>query len=177
MTTPNPVEHIYDLSTLSNAGAEIAISATPAQREKLTHWLEAASVEKFSATVTLTKLAPNRFRYDALLVCDLTQPSVVSLEPVKAHVEEEFSRELHITHRGRHLPDKAEELTLMAGDEDVPEEIEGHKYDLAGPLLEELSLALDPYPRAQGEAFADLAEPEDKPDSPFAVLKQLKKDG
>ena len=77
--------------------------------------------------------------------------------------------------RGRHASNPDEELTLAAGDDDAPEMIEGHKYDLAAPLLEELSLAIDPYPKEEGEVFAAEDDPAAKPESPFAVLKQLKK--
>ena len=177
MTKTPPFEHIYDLSDLSSAGAEVTIDLNADQCAKLAAWLDAQSVEKFLAVVTLRKLAMNRFRYDAHLVCDLVQPSVVSLEPVSARVEEDFTRELHVAHRLRREIAEESELTLAAGDDDAPEEIETSRYDLAGPLLEELSLALDPYPRAPGEAFAAPEAPDDRPESPFAVLKKLKGEG
>ncbi|HEY8950066.1 MAG TPA: DUF177 domain-containing protein [Rhizomicrobium sp.] len=177
MSKTPPFEHIYDLSDLSSAGADVKIALKPEQRAKLAAWLEVESVEAFEATVALRKLALNRYRLDARLTCDLTQPSVVTLEPLKTRIEESFSRELHVAHRLRRAIADDEELTLAAGDDDAPEEIETSRYDLAGPLLEELSLALDPYPRAQGEAFAAPEEPGGKPESPFAVLKKLKGEG
>jgi len=177
MSKPLPFERIYDLSDLSAAGAEVTIELNPEQRAKLAAWLEVDSVEKFTGTVMLRKLAMNRYRYDARLVCDLIQPSVVTLEPLQTHVEESFTRELHVAHRLRRGVAEDEELTLAAGDDDAPEEIESPKYDLAGPLLEELSLALDPYPRAPGEAFSLPEPPDGPPESPFAVLKKLKGEG
>lgn len=177
MSKTPPFEHIYDLSDLSSAGAEVKIALKPEQRARLANWLEVETVEAFEATVTLRKLAANRYRLDVRLTCDLTQPSVVTLEPLKTRIAEEFSRELHVAHRLRREIAAEEELTLAAGDDDAPEEIETSRYDLAGPLLEELSLALDPYPRAPGEAFAAPEEPGGKPESPFAVLKKLKGEG
>jgi hypothetical protein len=172
-----PIERLYDLSDLSAGGAEIVVEANPDQRTKLAAWLEVESVEKFRSVVTLSKLAMNRYRYDAELKCDLTQSSVVTLKPLRKHIEERFSREIHVAHRARHAPPPDRELTLSAADDDAPEEIESPRYDLAGPLLEELSLALDPYPRAPDEHFS-LPEPLDaKPESPFAVLKRLKGEG
>ena len=56
----------------------------------------------------------------------------------------------------------------------MPETIVSLDYDLAAPLLEEFALAIDPYPRKAGAAFAVPAEPDDAPESPFAVLKTLK---
>ncbi|HEY2033268.1 MAG TPA: hypothetical protein VGH02_06235, partial [Rhizomicrobium sp.] len=159
------------------AGAEVTIELKPEQRAKLAAWLEVEGVEKFTSVVSLRKLAVNRYRYDAQLICDLIQPSVVTLEPLRTHVEEGFARELHVAHRLRRDIVGDEELSLAAGDDDAPEEIETSKYDLAGPLLEELSLALDPYPRAPGEAFSPPEPPGDSPESPFAVLKKLKGEG
>lgn len=177
MTMPVPLERVYDLSDLSAAGAEIAIEAKPDQRAKLAAWLEVESVEKFKAIVTLTKLAMNRYRYDAVLKCDLTQASVVTLEPLQKRIEERFSRELHVAYRSRQAPDPDKELTLSAAEDEAPEEIESPHYDLAAPLLEELSLALDPYPRAPEESFSLPELPDAKPESPFAVLKRLKGEG
>jgi hypothetical protein len=177
MSKNPPFEHIYDLSDLSSAGADVTIDLKPEQREKLAAWLDVEKVEKFLAVVTLRKLAMNRFRLLAHLTCDVVQPSVVSLEPLSAHIEEDFSRELQVAHRIRREIAEEGELTLAAGDDDAPEQIETSRYDLAGPLLEELSLALDPYPRAPGEAFEAPGGLEAKPESPFAVLKKLKGEG
>jgi uncharacterized metal-binding protein YceD (DUF177 family) len=177
MTKPVPFEHIYDLSDLSAAGTEVTIDLKPEQRAKLAAWLEVESVEKFTSVVALRKLAMNRYRYDAQLACDLIQSSVVTLEPLRTHVEESFTRELHVAHRLRRNIAGDEELTLAAGDDNAPEEIESSKYDLAGPLLEELSLALDPYPRAPGEAFKPPEPSDGGPENPFAVLKKLKGEG
>ncbi|HEY5338269.1 MAG TPA: YceD family protein [Rhizomicrobium sp.] len=172
-----PFEHIYDLSRLSDAGDEIALAAKGEELKRLAVWFEVTSVEKLSATITLAKLAPNRFRYDAAFVCDLTQDSVVSLEPVSNHVEAQFSRELHVAQRMRRAAQDEPETIPLVGDEDVPEVLDNPRFDLAGPLLEEMSLALDPYPRAPGEAFAGPAELGDRSESPFAVLKKLKDSG
>jgi hypothetical protein len=177
MSKNPPFEHVYDLSDLSSAGAEVTIDLNKEQRAKLAAWLEVETVAKFLAIVTLRKLAMNRFQIHAHLTCDLVQPSVISLEPLSTHVEEDFSRELQVAHRIRREIAEEGELTLAAGDDETPEQIETSRYDLAGPLLEELSLALDPYPRAPGEAFEAPGGLEAKPESPFAVLKKLKGEG
>jgi len=65
-------------------------------------------------------------------------------------------------------------LTLAAAEDEAPEEIESLDYDLAGPLLEELSLAIDPYPRAPGVTFESPADETRSAEGPFAALKSLK---
>jgi hypothetical protein len=177
VTSELPIEHFYDLSRLSDAGADVVVAARADDLKKLALWLEAESVQKFEAKISLSRLALHRYRYDAVLVCHLTQASVVSLDPVHTRVEESFSRELHVAHRPRRpLHNDPEPVIAPAGD-DGPEELDSPNYDLAGPLLEELVLALDPYPRAPGEAFADLEPPDAPKESPFAVLKRLKDSG
>lgn len=177
MTTTAPLERIYDLSDLSVAGTEVTIDAKPEQRAKIAVWLEVESVEKFVGAIALRKLSMNRYRYEAVLKCDLTQSSVVTLQPLRTRIEERFSRELHVAYRSRHAPEPDKELTIAAADDDAPEEIESSHYDLAAPLLEELSLALDPYPRAPDENFSLPDSPDAKQESPFAVLKRLKGEG
>jgi hypothetical protein len=174
VTTASPIEHFYDLSRVSEAGAEIVVSARPEDLQKLAQWLDVESVRKFEGTVTLTRLAAHRYRYEAVLVCDLVQASVVSLDPVRTKIRESFSRELHVAHRPRHQKVPEFEIPIGEADDDGPEELDSPHYDLAAPLLEELSLALDPYPKAPGEEFAAPEEPGAKIESPFAVLKKLK---
>jgi hypothetical protein len=54
--------------------------------------------------------------------------------------------------------------------------LESSIVDLAAPLLEELSLSLDPYPRKAGVQFAPPEEaPAEEPNNPFAVLGKLKR--
>jgi uncharacterized metal-binding protein YceD (DUF177 family) len=177
MASSAPIERIYDLSDLSVAGTEVTIDANPEQRAKIAGWLEVVSVEKFVGVIALRKLSMNRYRYEAVLKCHLTQSSVVTLKPLRTRIEERFSRELHVAYRSRHAPEPDKELTLSAADDDAPEEIESPHYDLAAPLLEELSLALDPYPRAEEESFTLPEPPDAKPESPFAILKRLKGEG
>jgi hypothetical protein len=174
---PAPLEQFYDLRRLSEAGIEIKIDADVAARERLAVWLDIESVKSLNAIVTLKRKSPSKFAYEASFVCDLVQSSVVSLEPIEAHIDEQFTREVHLNERGRHAAQKGEALTLDAGDDESPEEIDNPQYDLAAPILEELSLALDPYPRARGEEFTepDLLGPEKV--NPFAVLKVLKEKG
>jgi len=169
-----PFEYEYDLAGLGRNGAELALVADPDARTRIAKWAEIATVESFGATVQLRKQSANRFSLDADLTADVVQECVVTLEPVKSRIEKRVHRELHLAHRTRHQPDEVIPLVAGAGDDEVPEEIESLQYDLAGPLLEELVLALDPYPRAPGVEFAAPATTEPARENPFAVLKSLK---
>jgi uncharacterized metal-binding protein YceD (DUF177 family) len=167
-----PLQHVFDLADLSQAGAEVIVAAKPEDLPGLAKWAGVDSVKKFSATVTLRRLSQSRFNFDANLTAIVVQSCVVTLEPVESRITRQITRELQLAPR---LPrDEAGELTLAAGDDDVPETIMSLDYDLAAPLLEEFVLAIDPYPRKAGAAFTPPVEPEAPQSSPFAVLKTLK---
>ena len=174
MTSP-PLQHFYDLGDLSAAGAEIVGSAKSADLPLLAKWAGVDAVERFEGRVELRKLSAHRFSYDATLAADIVQSCVVTLEPVRAHLERKFSRTLHLSQAPRRSAEP--EPAWSPADDEGPEEIESLRYDLGAPLLEEFVLAIDPYPRAPGVAFAPPPEEAARAESPFAVLKSLKKPG
>lgn len=174
-----PLQRLFDLGDLSQAGTEIAVEASPDERRAIAGWAGVDSIEAFTATVLLRRLSQTRFSFEADMAAAVTQSCVVTLEPVAAHIARRIARELHQVPRSPsgHVPEETGELTLSAGDDDVPEPIISLYYDLAAPLLEEFALAIDPYPRKDGAAFVRPAEPEVSQSSPFAVLKALKDRG
>ena len=165
-----PLSHVFDLSDLGQAGAEVTVAAA-AELPELARWAGVDAVKRFCGEVRLRRLSQTHFAFEADLTADIVQACVVTLEPVESRISRKIARELHLAPQ---LPQDAGELTLAAGDDDVPETILSLNYDLAVPLLEEFVLAIDPYPRKAGVAFAAPAEPEMSPSSPFAVLKALK---
>lgn len=173
-----PIERFYDLSDLSEAGDEVRIVAAAEELPALALWFEIEAVERFEAVVTLSRKGTHHFLYEAVLTADMVQSCVVSLEPVKSHHELRFSRDLHVRPRqARHRVTEEEKggiLTLAAGEDEVPEELDSSHFDLAGPLLEELSLDIDPYPRAESVEFEPPNEPNPEEEGPFAALKRLK---
>jgi uncharacterized metal-binding protein YceD (DUF177 family) len=176
MTSNLPLTHSYNLARLGNAGDLVEFAANDAQRALIAKWSGIVSLETFEARVEIAKLAPNHFGLSFLLTAEVTQACVVTLEPVKSRMERRFSRELQFHGPARHRQTPAEsgpELVLDT-EEEGPEEIESLHYDLAGPVLEEFVLSLEPYPRCPGVEFSPKTEQQDQPESPFAVLKGLK---
>jgi hypothetical protein len=171
--------HFYNLGRLGKAGDTVGFVADPAQRAAIAAWSGVLSVEAFAVTVDIRKLGSTRFRLDYRLTAQVSQACVITLEPVPAALAREFSRQLHFVgtaHRpGSHVELGAGAVFDPEADE-VPEDIESLHYDLAGPALEEYSLALDPYPRSPGAEFpaGTAAEADRGRQSPFAVLKSLK---
>ncbi|HEY2071858.1 MAG TPA: DUF177 domain-containing protein [Rhizomicrobium sp.] len=165
-----PIQQIYNLSDISSAGAEVTVTAKPDELATLAQWAGVDAVKRFTARIDLSKQTQTRFTYEAELTVDVVQACVVTLKPVPSTIKRRFSRSLHVAHQ---MP-RGETIIVTPADDDSPEEIESTRFDLAGPLLEEFSLAIDPYPRAPGVAFDAPSEAKAPEDSPFAVLKQLK---
>jgi uncharacterized metal-binding protein YceD (DUF177 family) len=177
MTEDLPFSHFYNLARLGNAGDEVHFAADAAAREAIAAWSGVVSLERLEARVKIAKLGASRFGLDFTLDADVTQACVVTLEPVPAHIAHAFDRELQFLGPTRHRPaedESAPEVVLDLTKEEGPEAIESLHYDLAGPVLEEYVLSLEPYPRSPGVEFAPPPEASQGPESPFAVLKGLK---
>ncbi len=107
------------------------------------------------------------------LAADVVQTCVVTLDPVPARVEAEFDRLF-----SRDLPAESEGEVEIDAEAETPEPLASDRLDLGEILAEELSLSLEPYPRAP-EADRHLAEfggdGRGGTGSPFAPLAGLRR--
>ena len=181
MNDKPPFSSSYDLQKLHEKGFEVVLRPTAAERSQIAAWLGIEALEGLEAVVKLTRAASDRYVYNGHFAADVVQACVVTLEPVPAHLEGDFERTFrlapvaHGARRGR-KPSAAPAPSAIDLDEDAPEILESSIIDIAAPLLEELSLSLDPYPRKAGVEFAPPQEaPAEAPDNPFAVLGKLKR--
>lgn len=150
--------------------------ASPAERSALARRFGIGSVDRLEAEVTLRPAPGGQIVVRGRLSATVVQECVVSFEPVTQQVEERVDL--------RFVPAEA---VGAPGEEDpdspdvVPME-PGAVLDLGEALAQQLALALDPYPRAEGATLpADLAPPEDEPErapagkvKPFAALARLR---
>lgn len=174
MTTDLPISRIYDLNRLSEAGYEAVIEPAAEDLAKLAAWADVSAVNRFAGRVSLKRISSTCFTYTAHLDAEIVQACAVSLEPVSSSIAMDFTRPLHLVPHAAATLDFSGELAPGAGDDEAPEEIESTKFDLAGPLLEEFVLAIDPYPRAPDIAFEAPAVAAEEKESPFAALAKLK---
>lgn len=148
-------------------GRHQELRATPAECEALAARFGIPAIRRFEAALDLRLEAGGLVRARGRLSAEVVQSCVVTLEPVTQTVEEEVDL--------RFLPEGRE----AADDPDGPDEIPGDRagMELGEALAEQLSLGLDPYPRAPGAALpAEISEEEERavePErrNPFAVLK------
>ncbi len=174
MSDKPPVEHCYDLGDLGRGGAEVSISLGEKERARVARWANIDAVASFAAKISLKKHSATRYSFMAKLDATIVQSCVVTLEPVRSRIERNIARELLLASPVRRaLPKEALPPTPSLDDE-LTEEIESLTYDLVAPLLEEFSLAIDPYPRAPGVAFEPPKDSPEKAEGPFAALKALK---
>jgi uncharacterized metal-binding protein YceD (DUF177 family) len=99
----------------------------------------------------------------------------VTLEPVPSrHVGRVERRYRVVAKASRRTSRETDSDVEVSDGEDAPEVISSTLLDVAAPVLEEVSLALDPYPRAPGVSFEPPKDEEAGKENPFAVLAKLK---
>ena len=105
------------------------------------------------------------------------QTCVISMRPLKLTVEDAYTRVFDPDVRPSGEFDETIDLDLHS--DDPPEALVDDMIDLGEMVAEQLSLTLDPYPRAPGASidprYVEVEAP--KRDNPFAALKGLKLDG
>ena len=171
---PVPLERLHNLSTLPDAGYELDIVPGTEELRALAQWASVEEVSRLNAHVFVRAQSKTRFVEETQFDADIVQSCVVTLAPVHSHIARSFTRVLHLLPGIDRLADRGGALAAPVA-EDSPDEIESPVYDLGTPLREELVLAIDPYPRAPGVAFAPPAD-DDHPESPFAALKTLRRE-
>jgi hypothetical protein len=175
-----PFEQFFNLGRLSQTEQTVMLAPDSAQRDQIAVWAGVEAVKSLTAKIDLRKQSASQFLVNFELRAEISQNCVVTLEPVNSLVSKDFNRLLSFSCARSpiklRLSPVAHPAVLDLSEEEGPEEIGSLCYDLAGPVLEELVLAIDPYPRKA--IFQPPAEPEERDDpaaqSPFAILKSLK---
>ena len=109
------------------------------------------------------------------LRADLVQQCALSLQPIVVRIDEPFS----IFYLADGLPEDDGEAIVDAEHEDVVAMMDG-KVDVGEALAQTLSLALDPFPRAedailpQGVISEDDLKTSHRLDNPFSILEKLR---
>lgn len=161
------------LDSMPVAGRDIDIAVEREAREAIAAQLEVTAVDRLQV-----KLHAVRFRGGIRVTGQLralvTQPSVVSLEPVTEDIEEPVDR-IFLPGGEKAFAGKADaEVFVDLEGDDVPDHFEGNEADLSDLIIETLALGIDPYPRLEGESVGIAGDVDDEDDSPFAGLKALK---
>ncbi len=174
---PAPFSRSFDLGSLGSEERVVELVPNGSERDAIAVWAGLEGLEGLTATVRVKRTGNDHYDYRATFAANVVQSCVVTLAPVRSTLEGAFERQYHVLPaRARRL---APEEEVATGDDDV-ETLSTNTLDLAGPVLEELLLAIDPYPRAPDAEFESPKDEggEELPrPNPFAALKTLKDKG
>ena len=179
MTTAETYEFSFpvDITQLSSSGRVYDLSADAEERGLVAERLNLSELIQLDAKVTIASAAGGLITVNGALRAEIVQACVVSLEPVKATIAEDFELTFARAAKGKKVDKDDDELEVLP-DENTPDELMGDEIDLGEVVVEQLALLIDPYPRAPGAVFKNLApdtvEVEKPAISPFAVLAKLK---
>lgn len=162
----------------------------PSERERIdvARRLGLISIESSEASVTLQRAGGGMIHAMGIIRADVTQNCVVTMAPLPVHIEDEFegwfgSKDQAVSFakaRNEREAKKAHAEFEVLEESVDPEPIVNGKVDIGELATQYLSLALDPYPHAQG-ATHEFNPPDKKGDdgakhrrSPFEALKDWK---
>ena len=154
------------------------IEATAAERSALAARFGLLALDRLAADLRLARTKDGTLvRVTGRFQADVTQSCVVSLAPVSSRLEESFT----LLYTTRSEADRfGGEIFVDPDEDDPPEPLPPGGMDLGEAVAEQVALALDPYPRAEGVVLerdrwgGGPGERQDRP-NPFAVLASLKK--
>jgi uncharacterized metal-binding protein YceD (DUF177 family) len=170
-----PFSQTVAVRDIGRSGRTEKLEADAGQRAALADLLGMQAIERLGGEFDLHMVSGSAVHLRGRIEADVVQTCVVSLEPMRQHIEEPVSVTLLPAEAGDGRPDSSALVDPM--DEEDRYIYSDGRIDLGVIVSEQLALHLDPYPRAPGVAFEAAGNDEtDKRDSPFAVLERLKRD-
>jgi len=153
-------------------------TATRSECEALARRFGIVAVHALRATADIAPLGGDGALARIAFEAEVEQQSVVSLENVRQPVKVAVTVRYLTEKRAREYEHMVEEEGFEPPNEDI-EVINGESIDIGETIAQQLSLALDPYPRRAGETFEAVgisSDDDDRADrpNPFEVLKNFK---
>ena len=152
------------IDRIGTAGLEIGVQAEPAELAPIAERLQLPAIAALRCDFQLRRLEDSVIAASGTLSAEVTQICVVSLDEFPQSIVEPF--EVRFVPEGTETDDD---------DPEAPDEIPypAGAIDLGEAAIEQLALALDPYPRKPG---LDEPEPEETgAPNPFAALAGLRR--
>lgn len=162
------------LDSMPVAGRDVEITPDQAERAMLAERLGVSSVDRLEVRLHAVRFRGG-IRVTGHLDGAVTQPSVVTLEPIGQEIAEPIDRVFLPGGEKDYAQVANAEIFVDLSGEDIPDHFEGNEADLTSLIVETLALAVDLYPRGEGESLDALGlKPNVEETSPFAALKALK---
>lgn len=175
-----PYSHEFPVADLDvNRPIEVTLKPDPAMNARIAEYLGINGLSKPRLVATLTLQRNGRVDVTGKLGATVTQSCVVSLAPVRTRIEDTVQRRF-VTE----LPDPGDDYQMGEDEETV--ELLGKTIDLGAILVEDLALALPPFPRADdaqletrhftAPGHTPMSDDDAKPFAALAALKGKLKD-
>lgn len=154
----------FDVRSLPPSGRSLEVEATAGECEALAKMLDIPAVRSLAASLHLEPVGPKGrcVRVVGRLRAVVEQVCSISLVPLEARLDEDILR-VFIDEgpggTGREVS-KVVDVDVSLADDDEPEPLDQGSLDLGRLLAEELSLKLDPFPRAPGASFDWVPDPD-----------------
>jgi uncharacterized metal-binding protein YceD (DUF177 family) len=174
--------HNVHVGTLPTSGLQVRLAASQTECAAIARACGVSSVVAAGAELTFRRWRAGGVQVTGKVKARVVQPCVVTLEPVEQAIEEDV-RLLFIPERSRlsRIDGSASsELVLDPEGEDIPDSFSGDVIDIWPPVIEQIILAIDPFPRKPDASVDEryAAGPQDgetgERESPFAALGRLK---
>ena len=170
-----PYQHLIAVSDLDiGAPVEFTVRPTPDDLTRIAEFIGATAASKTRLVAKLTMHRDGSVDLAGSLGATVQQACVVTFAPVRTRIEEPVERRFVVEQPD--LPDEHQ----MAEDDDVIENL-GKYIDLGAILVEDLALALPPFPRApdaelqiQNFSAPGIDPMTDEDAKPFAALAELR---
>ena len=162
------------LDSMPTAGRDVHVVPPDAERAAIAAQLGLSSVDSLDVRLHAVRFRGG-IRVTGRLTGEVTQPSVVTLEPLKQQVAEPIDRVFLPGGEKSYAGPANAEIFVDLDGEDVPDHFEGNEADLSELIVETLALAVDLYPREPNASIDDLGlKPDLGKTSPFEALRVLK---
>jgi uncharacterized metal-binding protein YceD (DUF177 family) len=157
--------HEVDLAKVSKDGRDYRLEADASACKRIAERLRVPSVEALSGEIHIAATRKAIFTRGSVQG-RLTRECVVSLEEMPETVDDSF--EVEFVRRADDAP--VEEDSAENWHE--PEGHRGTVFDIGELLVQQFSLALDPFPRKPGAVSLAQTYGEEKLSSPFSILQE-----
>jgi hypothetical protein len=167
------------IDSMPAEGRDLVLSVAEEERAGLAERLGISTLEQLDVRLRAVRFKGG-IRVSGQLDAVITQPSVVSFQPVSQAISEPIDRVFLPGGEKPYAGAAGAEVFVDLEGDDLPDHFEGTEADLSDLVVETLSLAIDPYPRVEGENLGDNGLPvetDEAPESPFAKLGKLKGKG
>jgi len=176
-----PFSYLVKVGHISANPVRIGLEASPEELKALAKFWDVLSVDYLKSELQVTRWKRDGIRIKGQVQAGIVQACVVTLEPVPSVIDEKVEQIFvpEGSKLARMTTNEEGEIVLDPEGPDIPEQFVGDTIDVGVVVAEFAALAIDPYPRKDGidfDGYGEKTPMEHKKPSPFAVLKDWKKD-